>query len=55
MMGLASGCGTAVPVLLGALVDRVESAQVISVRPMAFLQIGARYLGLIGGAFLLRE
>jgi ATP-binding cassette subfamily B protein len=55
MMGLASGCGTAVPLLLGALVDHVQSAHVPSVRPIAFLQISARYLGLIGGAFLLRE
>ncbi len=55
MMGLASACGTAVPLLLGALVDRVQNAQVPSVRPITFLRITAEYLGLIGGAFLLRE
>ena len=54
-MALASACGTAVPLLLGALVDRIQRAPVASEVPVAFLRLAAPYLGLIGCAFLLRE
>jgi len=54
MMILASACGTVVPLLVGLLVDAVQSDAGHD-RHATFLQLAGQYLSLIGAALLLRE
>ncbi len=54
MMVMASACSTLIPLLVGLLVDGVQS-DAGQARHATFLQLAGRYLSLIGGALLSRE
>ncbi len=55
IIALVSGCNTAIPLLLGALVNKVvEGAESGATRPALF-RIGMLYLGIIGVMYVLRE
>ncbi len=54
MMVLASACSTAIPLLVGRLVDGVQN-DAAHAGHATFLQLAGPYLGLIGCALLLRE
>lgn len=55
VMALTSAAGTAIPLLLGRLVDRVKGGTEQGIGRDALYRVAALYLGLIAGAYLLRE
>ena len=55
VMAVCSACATAVPLLLGRLVDHVKAYIEHSLDRHEVLVIAAWYLGLMAGAYLLRE
>jgi ATP-binding cassette subfamily B protein len=54
LMALGSACSTAIPVLIGLLVDGVQR-DAAHLRHATFFEIAGQYLSLIAGALLLRE
>jgi ATP-binding cassette subfamily B protein len=55
VMVLTSACNTALPVLLGRLIDRVNQGTAEGLSHEALYRIAAWFLAWVGGAFLLRE
>jgi ATP-binding cassette subfamily B protein len=55
MMAMASACSTAVPLLIGMLVDGVRNAPEHAHQGAGFVRIAGRYLSLIACALLIRE
>jgi ATP-binding cassette, subfamily B, bacterial len=55
LMGLTSGASTAIPLLLGALVDAVNPRTHAGLSHSELFRLAGWYLGLIGGAYVLRE
>lgn len=55
VMALASAANTAIPLYLGRLVDAVNPTARRGMSEAALTGIAARYLGFLGGAYLLRE
>jgi ATP-binding cassette subfamily B protein len=55
VMVLTSACNTALPVLIGRLIDRVNEGTSQGLSHEALYRIAAWFLAWVGGAFLLRE
>ena len=55
LMGLVSACNTALPLLLGQLLDGVKKGTDKGLAGSSLYQIAGLYLGLIALAYLLRE
>src|SRR6185312_5511210 len=55
LMAAASVCGTAIPLLIGQLVDGVQRASETRANALAFFRVSTPYLVLMGCAYVLRE
>jgi ATP-binding cassette, subfamily B, bacterial len=55
LMAVVSACNTAFPLLLGQLLDRVKSGANLGYSSHHLFEIAGLFLGLIAGAYLLRE
>jgi ATP-binding cassette subfamily B protein len=55
VMALTSACNTAMPLLLGGLVDEVKEGSDRGVTHVALYQVALGFLGLIAAAYVLRE
>jgi ATP-binding cassette subfamily B protein len=55
LMAVTSAANTAMPLLLGSLVDRIKAGTEEGLDASALYRIAALFLGLLAGAYLLRE